>query len=63
MLLMLLTRLRGPARRLAETARISRAGFADRSRALTARIAALRVEMARRRCPRNAKPSSEASAA
>lgn len=62
-LLMLLTRLLGPARRLSGAARISRAGFTDRSRALSARIAALRVEVARRRRPRNAKPPSEAPAA
>ena len=46
-LLMLLTRLLGPARRLAGTARLSRAGFADRSRALTARIARLYQQHAR----------------
>ena len=62
-LLTLLARLRGPVRRLATTARNSRARFADRSRALTARIAALRVELARRRRRRNAESSSEAPAA
>jgi hypothetical protein len=62
-LLTLLTRLLGPARRLAGAARISRARFADRSRALTARIAALRMELARWRRRRNAKTPSEAPAA
>ncbi len=62
-LLILLTRLLGPVRRLARTARNSRAGFADRSRELTARIAALRVELARRRRRRNAEPPSAAPAA
>jgi hypothetical protein len=62
-LLMLLTRLLGSARRLAGTARTSRAGFADRSGALTARIAALRVELARRRHRRNAETPNGAPAA
>ena len=62
-LLTLLIRLLGPFRRLAEAVRISRAEFADRSRALTARIAALRAELARRRHRRNAKTPSEAPAA
>jgi hypothetical protein len=62
-LLTLLIRLRGPARRLARTARDSRARFADRSRALTARIAVLRVELARWRRRRNAESPSEARAA
>jgi hypothetical protein len=62
-LLTLLIRLLGPFRRLAEAARISRAGFADRSRALTARIAVLRTELARRRHRRNTKTPSGAPAA
>ncbi|MDQ4009124.1 MAG: hypothetical protein M3228_00105 [Actinomycetota bacterium] len=62
-LLMLLTRLLGSARRLAGTAHISRAGFADRSRALSAGIAALRVELARRRRPHNTETPSRALAA
>ncbi|MGH3981515.1 MAG: bacteriophage holin [Pseudonocardiaceae bacterium] len=61
-LLTLLMRLIGPARRLAGTARVSRAGLADRSGLLAARIAALRVELARRR-RRNAETPSEAPAA
>ncbi len=48
-LLTLLMRLIGPARRLAGTARISRAGLVERSGPLTARIAALRVKLAQRR--------------
>ena len=63
MLLMLLTRLLGPARRLVGAVRISRAAFAERSGALSARIAALRGELARRRRSRNGKPPSEAPAA
>jgi hypothetical protein len=62
-LLTLLTRLLGPARRLAGTARSSRAGFADRSRALTARIAALRVQLAQRRRARNTETPRGATAA
>ncbi|HJT02577.1 MAG TPA: hypothetical protein VJ757_02965 [Pseudonocardiaceae bacterium] len=48
-LLMVLARLGGPLRRLADTARQSRAHFADRTAALAARIAALRVAMKQRR--------------
>lgn len=62
-LLMLLIRLLGPARRLAEAARTSRTSFADRSRALTARIATLRGELARRRHRRDAKTPNGALAA
>jgi hypothetical protein len=47
-LLALLVRLVGPIRRLAGTARTSRAGLADRSGLLAARIVALRVELDRR---------------
>jgi hypothetical protein len=59
----LMMRLTGPVRRLAGTARISRAGFAERSGPLAVRIAALWVELARRRHRRNAKASSEPAAA
>lgn len=59
----LLMRLIGPVRRLAGTARISRAGFAERSGPLTVRVAALRVELARRRRRRHAKAPSEPAAA
>ena len=48
-LIALLVRLAGSARGLARTARASRARLADRCGLLTARIAALRVELARRR--------------
>jgi hypothetical protein len=41
--------LGGPVRRLADTARHSRAHFADRTGALAARIAALRIAVHRRR--------------
>lgn len=54
-LLVLLVRLVGPVRRLAGTARTSRAGLAERSGLLAARIATLRVELDRRRRHRNAK--------
>ncbi len=54
-LLTLLTRLIGPARRLAGTTRVSQARLADRRGLLTARIAALRVELDRRRRARNAR--------
>ncbi|MGH3834743.1 MAG: hypothetical protein ACRDSF_03420 [Pseudonocardiaceae bacterium] len=53
-LLTLLMRLIGTARRLAGTARISRAGLADRSDLLAARIATLRVKLAQRRRHGNA---------
>ncbi|MGH3871459.1 MAG: bacteriophage holin [Pseudonocardiaceae bacterium] len=53
-LLILLMRLIGSARRLAGTTRTSQAGLADRRGLLTARIAALRVELDRRRRSRNA---------
>lgn len=48
-LITMLVRLRGSARRLADAARRSRAHVVDRSRALAARIAALRVAVNRRR--------------
>jgi HAMP domain-containing protein len=48
-LLTALVRLGGPLRRLADTARQSRAHFADRVGALAARIAALRVAVNQRR--------------
>ncbi len=48
-LVMLLLRLAGPARRLAGTVQCSRAHLADRTGLLTARIAALRVALDRRR--------------
>lgn len=48
-LLMVLARLRGPARRLSEAVRRSRAHFADRTGALADQIAALRVALNRRR--------------
>ena len=51
----LLVRLVGPVRRLAGTARTSRAGLAERNGLLAPRIAALRVELDRRRRHRNAK--------
>jgi hypothetical protein len=54
-LLVLLVRLAGPARRLAGAARTSRAGLADRSGLLAARIAALRVELDQRRRHRDVK--------
>jgi hypothetical protein len=63
LLTLLRTRLLGPVRQLASTVRNSRARFADRSRALAARLAALRVELARRRRRRNAETPSEAAAA
>lgn len=61
-LVMVLVRLRGPVRRLADTARQSRAHFADRTRALSARIAALRIAVRRRR-HRNGDSSRPAAAA
>ena len=61
-LLTVLVRLGGPARRLADTARYSRAHFADRTGALAARIAALRVAVNRRR-HRNGDHSHPARAA
>jgi hypothetical protein len=48
-LLTLLGRLANSARRLAGTLRRSRGHFADRTELLTTRIAALRVELDRRR--------------
>ncbi|HKS50486.1 MAG TPA: hypothetical protein VJS67_01300 [Pseudonocardiaceae bacterium] len=48
-LLVVVVRLAGPTRRLADTARQSRTLFADRTRALAARVAALRIAMSRRR--------------
>jgi hypothetical protein len=61
-LLTVVVRLGGPARRLADTARHSRAHFADRIGALAARIAALRVAVNRRR-HRNGDRSHPARAA
>ena len=61
-LVMVLVRLRGPVRRLADTARQSRAHFADRTKALSARIAALRIAVRRRR-HRNGDSSRPAAAA
>ncbi|MDQ3764960.1 MAG: hypothetical protein M3460_26645 [Actinomycetota bacterium] len=52
-LLVLLLGLAGPMRRLARTVRRSRTQFADRTSLLAARIAALRVELSRRRHRRN----------
>ena len=49
MLITVLVRLGGPLRRLGDTARQSRAHFADRIGALAARIAALRVAVNQRR--------------
>ncbi|MBV9164066.1 MAG: hypothetical protein JO309_07965 [Pseudonocardiales bacterium] len=48
-LLTLLTRLAGPARRLAGTVHRSRAHWVDRTGLLAARTAALRVQLDRRR--------------
>jgi hypothetical protein len=48
-LLTLLARLAGPARRLAGTVQLSRAHVADHTGLLAARIAALRVALGRRR--------------
>jgi hypothetical protein len=48
-LLVLLIRLAGRVRRLAGIARLTRTSFADHTGLLTARIAALRVELDRRR--------------
>lgn len=48
-LIALLVRLAGPTRELARTARASGARLADRRGLLTARIAALRVQLAQRR--------------
>ncbi len=62
-LVALLVRLVGSTRGLARTARASRARLADRSGLLIARIAALRVELARRRRPRNAEAPSGPPAA
>ncbi|MGH4009773.1 MAG: bacteriophage holin [Pseudonocardiaceae bacterium] len=62
-LIALLMRLAGRARGLVRTARASQARLADRSGLLTARIAALRVEIARRRRPRDAKAPSGLPAA
>jgi hypothetical protein len=61
-LLTVLVRLSGPARRLADTARYSRAHFADRTGALGTRIAALRIAVNRRR-HRNGDRSHPARAA
>ena len=62
-LIALLMRLAGLARGLARTARAGQARLADRSGLLTARIAALRVELARRRRPRGAEAPSRPPAA
>jgi threonine dehydrogenase-like Zn-dependent dehydrogenase len=62
-LLTLLMRLIGPARRLVAIIRLSQARLADRCALLTARLAALRVELARRRHPRDAETPSAAPTA
>jgi HAMP domain-containing protein len=61
-LLAVVVRLAGPTRRLADTARQSRAHFADRTGALAARVAALRIAVSRRR-HRNGDSSPPAAAA
>jgi hypothetical protein len=48
-LLTVLARLRGSTRRISEAACLTRAHFADRTGALAARVAALRVALNRRR--------------
>ncbi|MGH3763883.1 MAG: hypothetical protein ACRDS0_20965 [Pseudonocardiaceae bacterium] len=48
-LLMVLARLRGPARRLSEAVRRSRSQLADRAAVLATRISALRMALNRRR--------------
>jgi hypothetical protein len=53
-LLMMVRALVAPARRLAVAAQRSRAHLADRTGLLTARVAALRVALDRRRRRRNA---------
>jgi membrane protein implicated in regulation of membrane protease activity len=53
-LCMMLRRLAGPVRQLAATTQRSRADLADRAGLLTARVAALRVALDRRRRRRNA---------
>jgi hypothetical protein len=53
-LFLMLLRIAGPARQLAETAQRSRAHLADRTGLLAARVAALRVALDRRRRRRNA---------
>lgn len=64
MLFTLVVQLARPARRLADTTRSSRAHFTDRIDLLTARIAALRVQLDRRRHRRrNAEDSHPAHAA
>lgn len=62
-LIALLMRLAGHARGLTRTAQAGRARLADRSGLLTARIAALRVEIARRRSPHDAEAPSRLPAA
>ncbi|MGH3774375.1 MAG: bacteriophage holin [Pseudonocardiaceae bacterium] len=62
-LIALLMRLAGPVRGLARTARAGQSRFTDRSGLLTARIAALRVALTRRRRPRNAESPSGPPAA
>lgn len=62
-LLVLLVRLGGSARRLAGTARLHRAYLADRSGLLSARVAGLRMELDRRRRPHPVRRSSTPPAA
>ncbi|MGH3936552.1 MAG: hypothetical protein ACRDS1_16500 [Pseudonocardiaceae bacterium] len=59
----LLLRLIGPVRRLAGTARGSRAGLTERSGQLADRISALRVKLVQRRRRRNTKAPSGPAAA
>jgi len=61
-LLVVVVRLAGQTRRLADTARQCRTHFADRTGALAARIAALRIAVNRRR-HRNGNSSPSAAAA
>ena len=61
-LLAVVVRLVGLTRRLADTAHQSRTHFADRAGALTARVAALRIAVSRRR-HRNGDSSPPAAAA
>lgn len=58
-LLVMLARLGGPARRLTGTARLCRAYLADRLGLLRARIAGLKVELNRRRVHRPAGTSGD----
>jgi hypothetical protein len=62
-LLTLLVRLTGPAGRLSGTMHLSRVHFVDRAGLLAARIAALRVELDRRRRRHNGAGSGPAPSA